>query len=107
MYIFFKPTKNQILLSVLGILLISCSFWLGLIIGMKVQPRSVISINKCQDRCWSTNEITGLVGSIGIELNGQKVFAVKENDNCFSIKRPLNGLKTNYTIIPKKDIKDI
>lgn len=107
MFKFFGSTKTLILASILTIFTLSFVFWAGLVIGQKVQPRSVFALNKCEKNCWSQNEITGLIGSIGVELGGQKVMAVKENDTCFSIKIPFTQLKTHYTIIPKKDIQDI
>jgi hypothetical protein len=69
---FFEPTKKSFLIVVIAILASSFTFWLGFFVRAKIQPRSVLMLNKCQDRCWSANEITGLIGSIGIELGGQK-----------------------------------
>ncbi|MEI6729002.1 MAG: HIT domain-containing protein [bacterium] len=89
------------------LLVVLLTFWLGLYIGMKTQPRSLISLNKCQKNCLNIEEAAGLVGSVGISLNGQKPFVLKENDSCFSIKMPFSKAKYHYVIIPKKDIKDL
>jgi hypothetical protein len=83
------------------------TFWFGLYLGMKTQPRSLIALNKCQKNCLNVEEVAGLVGSVGISLNGQKPFVFKENDNCFSIKMPRSIAKLHYVIIPKTDIKDL
>lgn len=99
--------KPRILIIFATILLVFFVFWLGLYIGMKTQPRSFISLNKCQKNCLNIEEVAGLVGSVGINLNGQKPFVLKENDNCFSIKMPRSTAKLHYVLIPKTDIKDL
>ena len=107
MFNFFKLNKSQILKSLVVIFLAGFIFWLGLVVGMKVQPRSILSLNKCQSNCFDSNEVAGLVGSIGIELGLEKPFVQKENDSCFSLKIPTSQPKVHYVIIPKKDIQDI
>jgi hypothetical protein len=103
-----QPTvKKKLIWLLLGFFTLIFGFWLGLFVGVKVQPRSVLMLNKCQKNCLQMNEILGLVGSVGIELNGQKILSQKENDSCFSIKMPLTELKTHYVLIPKKDIRDL
>ena len=103
----FKLKYKAVVIFFTIIISLGFAFWLGLYVGMDVQPRSFISLNKCEENCLKSNEITGLVGAIGVELQGQKLLAVKENDNCFSLKIPTNKLKTHYTIVPKQDIKDL
>jgi hypothetical protein len=102
-----RNLKFKLGVIVLTIIVISFIFYFGILVGMKVQPRSILSLNKCQENCWEMNEVAGLISSIGISMGVQKIVLDTENDTCFSIKMPTESPKKYYVIVPKQDIKDI
>jgi len=83
----------------------------GVVIGgylfSQSQPRSLVSINQCQD-CLSAKDLLGLLASAGIQkLPGLMPFVVFETDKTIAIKSPLPEAQVDYVIFPKKDIKNI
>ncbi len=102
-----KLTKRLIIITFLIFLAFTLTFWFGVVIGSKVQPRSVLALNKCTDNCWEINEMAGFVSSIGISLNAEDVFDSKQNDNCFSLQMVNTSQRVHFVMIPKTDIKDL
>ena len=114
-------SKSKIILASLFFLLV------GIVIGgylfNQSQPRSFLSLNRCQD-CLSPKDLAGLLASVGIQkLPSLIPFVVLETDKTIVIKNPLPeargsspfspvkarrpDITLDYIIIPKKDIKDI
>jgi hypothetical protein len=83
----------------------------GIVIGgylfNESQPRSFLSLNRCQN-CLSPEDLAGLLASVGIQkLPGLIPLVVLETDKTIVIKNPLPEARVDYIIIPKKDIKNI
>jgi Scavenger mRNA decapping enzyme C-term binding len=93
----------------------------GIVIGgyffSESQPRSFLSLNRCQD-CLSSKDLAGLLVSIGVNKLPGLIPAVEfETDKTIVIKNPfreagfhaeMRGEATDdYLIIPKKDIRNI
>jgi len=114
-------SKSKIILASLFFLLV------GIVIGgylfNQSQPRSFLSLTRCQD-CLSPKDLAGLLASVGIQkLPSLIPFVVLETDKTIVIKNPLTEVRgsgpfspvkarrpdttLDYIIIPKKDIKDI
>ncbi len=101
---FIKKTENLLLYAVILIA--------GVIIGGYlfggVEPRSFLAINNCENRCLSSKEFLGLLGSVGIQKFGSTLpLIVKETDKTVVINHPFPQAKIHFVIIPKIDIKDI
>lgn len=84
----------------------------GIIIGgflfADSQPRSFLNITRCKETCLQMNELTGLVGSVGmLKLDGLIPNKVFETDKTLVIEHPFPDSPTHLVIIPKKDIKNI
>jgi len=93
------------------ILMVLLSICLGILIGgylfSRSQPRSFLSINRCQN-CLSHEDLLGLVASIGIQKFPKFVPSViVETDKTVVIKHPHSLQRIHYLIVPKKDIKNI
>lgn len=72
------------------------------------QPRSLLSVGKCNQSCYDQNEVVGLLASAGIQrLPGVIPGVVKETDRCLAIRHPYSSEKFHFVIFPKKDIKNI
>jgi hypothetical protein len=98
-------SKSKIILASLFFLLV------GIVIGgylfNESQPRSFLSLNRCQN-CLSPEDLAGLLASVGIQkLPGLIPLVVLETDKTIVIKNPLPEARVDYIIIPKKDIKNI
>jgi Scavenger mRNA decapping enzyme C-term binding len=98
-------SKFKIILAALLLLLV------GIVIGGYLfdqsQPRSFLSLNRCQ-HCLSPEDLAGLLASVGIQkLSGLIPYVVFETDKTVVVKNPLSEAHVDYVIIPKKDIKDI
>lgn len=79
----------------------------GAYISSHIQPRQFVAIKNCQeDKCIKSNELLGLLGSIGIKLD-QIPDVILETDKTIVIKYPNPVDPIHYVIIPKKDIKSI
>lgn len=96
-------------LLVLGIL---CGLVSGIIIGgylfADTQPRSIIALHRCADRCYKPNEIAGLLLSVGLQkLNITGLKPVFESDKLLVVNHPEANTPFHEVIIPKKDIRDI
>jgi histidine triad (HIT) family protein len=71
-------------------------------------PRSFLAINQCNNTCLNSNELGGLLVSVGIQTApGLIPKVVKETDKSIALESPFPQAKIHYLIIPKKDIKDI
>lgn len=87
-------------------------FTVGALIGgylfRDVQPRSFLAFDRCNESCLNTNELLGLIGSVGVQKLPELIpFVVKETDKTIVIESPVNEDTIHYVIIPKKDIKDV
>lgn len=85
---------------------------IGLVLGGHVfsdtQPRSFLKLHDCRQTCLNTNELAGLIGSVGIQrASGLMPKVVKETEKTMVIVHPKPRAKYHYVIIPKKDIKNI
>ncbi len=93
------------------ILIVACVFFTGIVVGgylfAKTQPRSFLSINSC-NHCLAPNELAGLVGSVAVNSTSLLLApaVIMETDKTVVIKNPVPEAKTDYVVIPKKDIKD-
>jgi diadenosine tetraphosphate (Ap4A) HIT family hydrolase len=94
-------------------LTLACLFFLlaGVVIGgyffARSQPRSLLSLDHCQD-CLSAKDLSGLIVSAGIQrLPGLVPDVVLETDKTVVIKNPFVHGDVDYVILPKKDIKNI
>ncbi|HYC79434.1 MAG TPA: HIT domain-containing protein [Candidatus Binatia bacterium] len=85
-------------------------FTVGLIAGgyvvTHIQPRNFIQISECTDNCFKSNELLGLLGSVGIKLD-KIPDVILETDKTLVVNYPNPTTPIHYVIIPKKDIKSI
>ncbi len=84
---------------------------IGIIIGGNIfsntQPRSIIALKKCE-KCYKTNDLIGLLVSVGINKTPIIIpNVIYETDKTIVIKHPFPEAPIHYLVIPKKDIKDI
>lgn len=87
------------------------AFFIGVTTGgylfSNSQPRSFLAINRCQNRCLNPNELTGLIGSAGIQRLPHVVpIIVFETDRTIVIESPIKQARIHYVALPKKDIRD-
>lgn len=98
---------NKFKITVLVLLSICVGIVMGGYLFSRSQPRSFLSINRCQ-KCLSLADLLGLVASVGIQrFPGLIPSVVFETDKTIVIKQPFSKGRIRYFIIPKKDIKDI
>jgi hypothetical protein len=95
-------------------LIVRAGLWvgLGLILGgylfTGVQPRSLLALPDCGSSCYQSNELAGLLASVGIRhAPGLLPGVVKETERCVSIKHPFPEARLHFIVFPKRDIKDI
>jgi diadenosine tetraphosphate (Ap4A) HIT family hydrolase len=92
--------------------LVLFSLGIGILLGgymfSQSQPRSIISINHCQN-CLSHADLLGLIASVGIQRFPELIPSVTiETDKTVAIRLPSSSVKRiHFVIIPKKDIKNI
>ena len=94
------------------ILLLSAAFAVGIVLGgylfARTQPRSVLTLSRCNGTCLQANELLGLMASVGIERFSSVIpKVIKETDKTIVIVHPLPEARLHYLIIPKKDIKNL
>ena len=100
-----------------SLILLSIGVAIGGYLFSRSQPRSFLSINRCQD-CWTPKDFAGLIASVGInKLSGVIPYVVFETEKTIVIKSPFRamaipdgdpeGESIDYVIFPKKDIKNI
>ena len=92
------------------LLALTCSA-LGVLAGAylfsRSERRSFLAIVPCE-RCTSSNELIGLLASVGIQrFPGLLPETVLETDKTIVIRHPRPAARIHYVIIPKKDIKNI
>ena len=96
--------NSKFILTSLLILLI------GIVIGgyifADVQPRSFLSIHKCNDNCLKPNELLGLAGAVGMKFSTIPA-PVEETEKSLVIIPPIKRASIHFVVIPKKDIKDV
>ncbi len=74
----------------------------------KVKPRSFLNVKNCEETCFTSNELLGLLGSIGMQYAPSTIPGiVMETDKTIAIRHPNPAQPVHYVIIPKKDIKNI
>jgi histidine triad (HIT) family protein len=71
-----------------------------------IQPRNFVDVENCSEYCLNSNQLLGLLGSIGIKLEVIPDI-ILETDKTIVIKYPQPVDPIHYVIIPKKDIKSI
>lgn len=71
-------------------------------------PRSFLAFNDCQDRCYDSNELAGLVASAAI-LRAPFLVpgVVLESDTCLAIRHPRPEARVHYVLFPKHDTRNI
>ncbi|KKQ75868.1 MAG: hypothetical protein US96_C0003G0026 [Candidatus Woesebacteria bacterium GW2011_GWB1_38_5b] len=89
-----------------------CFLVLGIIIGgylfSQSQPRSIIAVNKCNDSCYKSSDLLGLLASVGFtKFDNFIPNVVLETDKTIALKHPFPEARIHYLVIPKKDIKNI
>ncbi|MBI4054243.1 MAG: HIT domain-containing protein [Candidatus Doudnabacteria bacterium] len=81
---------------------------LGAYLFSDTQPRTFLEIKDCQNNCFSSQELLGLIASVGIQkYPGSPPNLVKETDKSIVIPHPYPETPIHYLVIPKKDIKNI
>jgi hypothetical protein len=94
------------------ILQLTIIFLIGIMVGgylfRDVQPRSFLAFDQCNEKCFDTNQLMGLIGSVGAQKMPELIpFVVKETDKTLVMDFPTGGDNKHYIIVPKKDIKDV
>ena len=95
-----------------AIVLILASLIVGVILGGYLfsdsRPRSFLALNNCGGTCFQSNELLGLVASVGIQkFSALTPSVLKETDKTIVIQHPSPQARIHYLVIPKKDIKNI
>lgn len=99
-------TKLKIIVLMLVTLVI------GVILGgylfSDTRPRSFLALNKCEGTCFQTNELLGLLTSVGVQkFSALAPSVIKETDKTIVIEHPSPQARIHYLVIPKRDIKNI
>jgi histidine triad (HIT) family protein len=95
-----------------AVVLMLAALVIGVIVGGYLfsdsRPRSFLALNHCNGNCFNSNELLGLVASVGIQKFGALApSVVKETDKTIVIESPTPQARIHYLVIPKKDMKDI
>lgn len=71
-------------------------------------PRSFLTFENCQNKCFDSKELAGLLTSAAI-LKTPKFIpgVVLESDTCLAVRYPKPEEKVHYVLFPKHDIKNI
>ena len=89
-------------------LLITIGIFIGGYLFSGIQPRSPLALHRCQETCFKSNEVLGLLASIEITKFPLLTYpVVLETDKTIVIKHPFPYGRVHFVIIPKKDIKNI
>ncbi len=88
------------------------TFILGIVLGgyifSETQRRPFLAVHNCQETCFKSNELLGLLASVGIQKAAPFVPSViEETDKTIAIKSPDPQAPIHDVIVPKKDIKNI
>lgn len=90
---------------------IGLAFVVGIGIGgylfKDTRPRSFLDVPNCHYSCLSASELAGLLTSIGIQRIPAVIPVVKETDKVIVIDSPVHLARTDFLILPKKDIRDL
>ena len=93
---------------IIFIILLGVGTLIGGYLFRDTQPRSFLAVDRCNDTCFNTNELLGILGSVGVQQLPDFVpFVVEETEKTIVIEPPIKKAPIHYVIIPKKDIKDI
>jgi histidine triad (HIT) family protein len=99
-------TKRKIIVLMLVSLVVGVM--LGGYLFADTRPRSFLALNKCEGTCFQTNELLGLLTSVGIQRFPALIpSVVKETDKTIVIESPSPQARIHYLVIPKRDIKNI
>lgn len=94
------------ILIVLGIL--TLGFVIGGYVFADTRPRSFMALNRCDGTCLNSNELVGLMTSIGIQNAPALIPSViRETDKTLVIEHPSPKGRIHYVLVPKRDIKDV
>ena len=93
---------------VIGIIAGVIGITIGGYLFADTQPRSFLKFQKCAETCLDSNELLGLIASVGIEKipAGVSIVAIRESEKSVVIEHPFPQADLHYVAIPKKDIKD-
>jgi histidine triad (HIT) family protein len=94
------------------IVLMVAALVIGVMLGgylfANTRPRSFLALSSCEGTCLQTNELLGLLTSVGIQrFPGLIPKVVKETDKTIVIEHPRPQARLHYLVIPKRDIKNI
>jgi len=94
------------------IALVAVGFVLGIVVGgyafANSRPRSFLALRNCQNTCLKSNELLGLLTSVGVQrLGGLAPKVIKETDKTIVIEHPQPQAPLHYLVIPKKDFKNV
>lgn len=100
-----KPKLKTILLVIISVIA-------GIIIGGYLfsdsQPRSFLSLNRCNKTCLKPQELIGLVNSVIIQKTpGLIPKVVLETDKSVAIEFSKSASSVHYIVFPKRDIKNL
>ena len=72
------------------------------------QPRALLAIANCEQRCYKSREILGLITSV-LALRAPFLIpgVVLESDTCLIIKNPRPNARVHYVLFPKHDTRSI
>lgn len=95
-----------------AILMVLAPLVLGVILGgylfSDTRPRSFLALNRCEGTCLKSNELLGLLTSVGVQkFSGLAPSVVTETDKTIVIESPTPQARIHYLVIPKKDMKNI
>jgi histidine triad (HIT) family protein len=95
-----------------AVLMVLAPLVLGVILGgylfSDTRPRSFFALNRCEGTCLNSNELLGLLASVGVQKFGVLApSVVKETDKTIVIESPTPQARIHYLVIPKKDMKNI
>jgi len=71
-------------------------------------PRSLLAVTDCQDRCYKSNELAGLLASAAIlRAPGVLPNIQMESDTCIAIRHPRPEARFHYVLFPKHDTRNV
>src|SRR3989344_3395377 len=98
---------TKIIRIIILIVVFAGGFMLGGYFLRDTQPRSYLPVKQCE-QCWASNEIAGLLESVGItKAPGLIPEIIMETDEAIVVKHPFPQSRIHFVVFPKKDIKDI
>lgn len=87
-------------------------FGAGVVLGgylfSRSTARNLLPFQACEQRCYTAQEIAGLIASVAVLRASRLVPAVAlESDTCLAVRHPRPEARSHYVLFPKHDSRNI